>query len=292
MHLGDKAKLTVPLAFALASGVAVAQPKEAVPADAPSAELQKLLQNCDARKFETVIDVTVDGKPRKSKVKLCGTAGQSDADWIKTLKEAIDKTAANQRMPPAMRDQVITALNGEIGRLTGLQPKAAATASAPPALKPALPPPRQARPNTLARDYGSLPPLPATPPPPTRVLASAGVNVPMLSRPRLSLTCFVPGDLAGDGPCTGFDRDTLLIVKAGEDLPAGTSLRFVRNGDSRADVELAQLKRGKSMRVPLPREVCKGVVGGRLEIRIVRSAPAVGPTGQEVGREGPYNLRC
>ena len=285
MHLGDKAKLIVPLALALASGVAVAQPKDTAPADAPSAEMQKLLQNCDARKFETVIDVTVDGKPRKSKVKLCGTAGQSDADWIKTLKEAVDKTAANQKMPPAMRDQVIRALNGEIGRLTGLLPKASGAA-------PALPPPRRPAQNTLARDYGSLPPLPSTPPPPTRVLASAGVNVPMLSRPRLSMTCFAPGDLAGDGPCFGFERDTLLIVKAGEDLPAGTSLRFVRNGDRQADVELAQLKRGKSMRVSLPSEVCKGVVGGRLEIRIVRSAPAVGPTGQEVGREGPYNLRC
>lgn len=267
MHLGDKAKFMAPLALALVAGLAEAQPKEPAPADAPSAEMQKLLQNCDARKFETVIDVTVEGKPRKSKVKLCGTAGQSDADWIKTLKEAVDKTAANQKMPQAMRDRIITALNGEIARLTGLQPKAAATASAPPAPKPALPPP-------------------------TRVLASAGVNVPMLSRPRLSMTCFAPGDLAGDGPCTGFERDTLLIVKAGENLPPGTSLRFVRNGDRQADVELAQLKRGKSMRVALPREVCRGVVGGRLEIRIVRSVPAVGPKGQEVGKEGPYNLRC
>lgn len=292
MHLGDKAKFMAPLALALVAGLAEAQPKEPAPADAPSAEMQKLLQNCDARKFETVIDVTVEGKPRKSKVKLCGTAGQSDADWIKTLKEAVDKTAANQKMPQAMRDRIITALNGEIARLTGLQPKAGAAASAPPAPKPALPPPRQARQDTLARDYGSLPPLPATAPPPTRVLASAGVNVPMLSRPRLSMTCFAPGDLAGDGPCTGFERDTLLIVKAGENLPPGTSLRFVRNGDRQADVELAQLKRGKSMRVALPREVCRGVVGGRLEIRIVRSVPAVGPKGQEVGKEGPYNLRC
>lgn len=277
----------VPLALALVAGAAVAQPKDPAPAEAPSAEMQKLLQNCDAHKFETVIDVMVDGKPKKSRVKLCGTEGQSDADWIKTLKEAVDKTAANQKMPQPVRDQVIAALNGEIARLTGLIPKA-------PAATAKLPPPRSARPtqNTMARDYTSLPPLPATPPPPTRVLAAAGINAPMLSRPRLSMTCFAPSDLAGDGPCTGFERDTLLIVKAGEDLPAGTSLRFVRNGDRRADVQLAQLKRGKSMRLPLPPEVCKGVVGGRLEIRIVRSAPAVGPTGQEVGKEGPYNLRC
>ena len=32
--------------------------------------------------------------------------------------------------------------------------------------------------------------------------------------------------------------------------------------------------------------------GGRLDIRIVRAAPGAGPTGQEVGEDGPYNLRC
>jgi hypothetical protein len=272
------------VAVALASGAAIAQPKDgAAPSDAPSSEMQKLLQNCDAHKFETVIEVTADGQPRKSKVKLCGTDGQSDSAWIGTLKDAVAKTAANDKMPQAVRDQIIMALNGEIIRLTGLLPK-------PPAAAATLPPPRPAPPSSMSRDYTSFAPLPAAPAvAATRVLAP---NMPLLARPRLSMTCFAPSDIAGDGPCTQFERDTLLTVKAGEDLPPGTSLRFVRSGDSRADVALAQLKRGKSMRFALPPEVCKGAGGGRLELRIVRSAPDAGTLGQVVGSEGPYNLRC
>ena len=106
----------------------------------------------------------------------------------------------------------------------------------------------------------------------------------------MSLFCYTPGEGA-EGPCTDFTRDTLLIVHADEDLPAGTSLRFVRNGDAQADVELAQLRRGKSMRFAIPPEVCNRVTNGKLELRIVRAVAAV-PLGQEVGSDGPYILRC
>jgi hypothetical protein len=290
MQLGAQPKILLLATLALAPAAAAAQPKDnPAPAEAPSAEMQKLLQNCEAHRFETVIETTVDGQPKKSKVRLCGNEGQSDADWIRTLKDAVEKTAANDKMSQAMRDQLISALNGEITRLTGLLAKPPAAVAST-----ALPPPRAAPApqSTIGRDYASLPPLPATPPPPTRVIAAGAANIPLLARPRLSITCFSPGDVGADGPCTDFVRDTLVTVRAGEDLPAGTSLRFVRNGDRRADVELAGLKRGKSLRFALPQDVCRGVGGGRLEVRIVRSAPGVGELGQEVGREGPFNLRC
>ena len=106
----------------------------------------------------------------------------------------------------------------------------------------------------------------------------------------MSLLCYTPGEGA-EGPCTDFTRDTLLTVHADEDLPPGTSLRFVRNGDTQADVQLAQLKRGRSMRFAIPQEVCNHVTNGKLELRVVRSVAAV-PTGQEVGSDGPYDLRC
>jgi hypothetical protein len=99
----------------------------------------------------------------------------------------------------------------------------------------------------------------------------------------MSFICFNPGE--AEGPCTGFNRYTLITVRAGEDLPADTSLRFVRDGDPQADVALAQLKKGKSVRFAVPADVCRHVVGGKLELRIVRS-------GQEVGSDGPYNLNC
>jgi hypothetical protein len=135
-----------------------------------------------------------------------------------------------------------------------------------------------------ADEYAGLPPLPTAPTAPTHVLGlAAGASLTPLPMPRMSFTCFDAGQT--DGPCTGFTRDTLLTISAGEDLPAGTSLRFVRDGDPKAEVDLAQLKKGRSMRLAMPTDVCLHAVGGKLELQVVRS-------GQEVGSEGPYNLQC
>jgi hypothetical protein len=271
--------------------------------------MQKLLQNCDAHKFETMINVTVGGQAKQSRVKLCGTEGQSDADWVRTLKDAVAKTASNLQMPPPVREQIVTALNAEIARLRGSEaaalppPRASGKTSAlddlsalPPLPEPkqaeatpSLPPPRMTAPPPSSQDYAELPPLPTAPTAPSHILT--GLSLPQLPKPRMSFSCFAAGDI-GNGPCTGFARDTMMTVRADEDLPAGTSIRFVRNGDARGDVDLAQLRKGKTQRFPLPPEVCSHVSGATLEIRIVRSVPAAGPSGQVVGKDGPYDLRC
>jgi hypothetical protein len=271
---------------------------------------QSLVQSCDAHKFETLIEVPgPDGAIKHSRVKLCGNEGQSDADWVRTLKDAVAKTQANTEMPASVREQIITAVNAEIARIespskVGLLPpiKGLGSASSPladyGALPPlpsgpspsSLPPPRSAA-QSAPSDFAALPPMPDTPPPPVHVLPGASAALPALPRPKLSFACFTPGE-GGEGPCTDFTRDTLVVVRADEDLPAGTSLRFVARGNEPADVELAQLKRGRTMRFALPSAVCRGMTNGSLEIRIVRSVPAAGSSGQEVGQEGPYALRC
>ena len=263
-------------------------PKKAAPqASAPEAQGQLAVQNCDAHKFETVV--------QQSRVKLCGNEGQTDAQWIGTLKDAIAKLNANKEMPVAMRDQIIAAIYAEIARLEsssatsqvgnlsfdGLaplpgQPKAG---NATP-----LPAPRRVAPEPVQDQYAALPPLPDGPTAPTHVLGiAAGASLTPLPKPRISFDCYDPG--GAEGPCTGFTRQTLVTVRAGEDLPADTSLRFVRDGDPKADVALAQLKKGKTMRLAVPTDVCLHAVGGKLELQIVRG-------GQEVGSEGPYNLSC
>jgi hypothetical protein len=289
------------IALGLAAAPAAAAPKNKE--QAPPAAIQKLLQNCDAHKFETTIDVPAEGGVKHSRMKLCGTEGQSDAEWIGTLKDAVAKTEANLAMPKPVRDQIVTALKAEIERLDGAASTALTGALPPPraavpsataegySTLPSLPPPRQAAPTPPPPEYTSLPPLPTTPPPPAHVLAgTVGASVAILPKPRMSFSCYTPGEGA-DGPCTDFNRDTLLTVRADEDLPAGTSLRFVRNGSAEADVELAQLKRGKSMRFPLPAPVCSRVTNGKLELRVVRSVADV-PDGQEVASDGPFDLRC
>ena len=282
-----------------ALGANSARAQESAP---PASDVRQLVENCDAHKFETVVPDEVDGKPHQSKVKLCGKEGQSDSQWIDTLKDAVEKLNANSEMRASTRDQIATALKTEIARLEMKSVQAfAANPTAPksdalagitalpplPQPKPSqvalLPPPRTV-PSVPKRDYAALPPLPTKPVAPTRVLSGGAASLAAaLPRPRMSFICYNPGE--AEGPCTGFSRQTLLTVRAGEDLPANTSLRFVRDGDPQADVALAQLKKGKSVRMTVPADVCRHVVGGKLELRIVRA-------GQEVGSDGPYNLNC
>jgi hypothetical protein len=286
--------LNIATAIVLAIGASAAAanaPAEPPAAEGASPQVEKLLQNCDAHKFETVVDAVVDGHPHKSRVKLCGQEGQSDADWIGTLKDAIAKLNANSEMDPPVRAQIVSAITAEIARLQMM-----ADLSAPKARQTVA---ETARP--LSNDYSSLPPLPAAPPPP-KVLAPAAVAqtspaatmpaasasvamLPSAPPPKLSFACYSPGDLGGDAPCTGFDRDTMLTIRAGADIPSGVGLRFVRNGDARVTVELAQLRRGKSLRIALPRDVCAGVGDGKLELQVLQN-------GAPVSTDGPYSLRC
>jgi hypothetical protein len=283
-----------------------AAPRKPAPAARASPKppaVPKLMQSCDAHKFETVVDTMVDGQPHKSKVKLCGVEGQSDAEWIKTLSDAIRKLEANKYMAPATRGQIVSAINAEIARLSIIGPPAAARGQT---AAQALPSP------ALSRDYSALPPLPppeksaapVPPIPPAQQDFAVGPSVPapvlpapltavpaapaIASRaPRLEIACATPGDMAGSGPCAAFERETVLTISADEDVPAGTMLQFVRNGRAQGDISLAGLSKSGALRTGLPRSVCSGFGAGRLELRIVRNAG-----GEVLRTDGPYSLRC
>lgn len=303
MVTGRIALTAAALALAFPIGASAAPAKEASPADsAPDSAEAQLLRNCDAHKFETVVHDVVDGHPEASNVKLCGKEGQSDADWIGTLKDAITKVTGNKDMPEPVREQIVTALRTEIARLENPVPlvssgpasgKSAFATLTPigPLPQPrtgesaSLPPPRTVGPASgLSDEYPVAPSIPTAPPPPVQVLSgAAGASLPFLPKPRMTLTCYTPGQ--AEGPCTGFTRDTQITVHAGEDLPSAVGVRFVRDDDPKADVVLPQLKKGRSATFDVPADVCRHAVGGKLELRITRQ-------GQEVGSEGPFNLNC
>lgn len=283
------------IALALSAAAVAAPAKKAAPP--ANAAVKQLLDNCDAHKFETTVDAVVDGEPHRSKVKLCGKDGQSDADWIGTLKDAIAKLDANEDMDAGVRAQIVTAINAEIARLqSAAASQHVAIANDPGFGKEA---------SSIAREYSALPPLPPAPPSPPKVLLPAATgtiipSAPAKSRPvapasvalvaaspapRLSYTCYSPGDLGGDAPCASFDRETMLTVRAQADVPAGVALRFLRNGEQRAEVDLARLNRGKSLRIALPSAVCAGVGDGSLQLQVVQN-------GAELKSDGPYSLRC
>ena len=246
--------------------------------------------DCEAHKFETIVRVTVAGKPRSSKVKLCGNVGQTDADWLHTLKDAVNKIGVNASMSAAAKDQVIAALNVEIARLSPTAdngPQPSTVLALPPAAD--LAPPRSFSPPAGGPvQYSALPPLPA-PLPAASTAVAAAPGPPPLPAPRLTLRCLAMNTVSAEGPCDTLERDMVLTVRADEDVARGTSLRFLRRGDNRAEVELAQLRRGQTQRFALPPRVCQGVAGSRVEIQVVRvarSAPQV------VDTRGPYELRC
>jgi hypothetical protein len=85
--------LTFAAAVLTAAGAYAQSAEPETPADAKA-----LIDACNAHRFETIVDTEVDGQPRKQKVKLCGKPGQNDADWVATLKDAVDKVAAYDKM--------------------------------------------------------------------------------------------------------------------------------------------------------------------------------------------------
>jgi hypothetical protein len=262
-------------------------------AAAPAAEAA-IVPDCDAHKFEVPVTTMVGGQQKQSKVKICGHLGQSDVEWVATLKDARNKVAANARMSANIKGQILPSLDLEIARLAAA--KAPEMLSAPPL--PSAPaasrssilavpvrPPEATQPHA---EYSALPPLPA-PRPAISSTPVAASGPPPLPAPRLTLRCLVMNAGSAEGPCDLLERDMLVMVQADEDLARGTSLRFLRRGDNRAEVALNPLRRGQVQRFALPARVCQGVAGSLVEIEVVRTS---GAGAQIVDTRGPYELRC
>ena len=283
--------------MAVAVAGSAAAPKKASPAASPNA-VQALVQSCEAHKFETMIQLPgEDGKPRSSRVKLCGNQGQSDADWIRTLKDAVAKATASPDMPKAAKDQIVTAINAEIERLSAAAPSPTETATREPPSSPEAP---------LSRDYASLPPLPGpTEAAPPRVLlppsgetdlaaiklepgskgergvpTTTSTSAAMLPATRLHLRCAMPSDPDRPGICDIIEPSTLLVVRADAAIPAGMQLRFVRRGTLHGELAVPALRQGQTATLRLPADVCAGVARSRVSIE------AGG------GTLGEYELRC
>lgn len=268
---------------------------EPVTADRPADVATALTANCSAHKLEIPVIATVKGVTKSTKVAICGQVGQTDEQWIGTLRDSRAKVVANAKMSPTVKKQITDGLDREIARLSIAPapsppaPTAKSVAVVPPIAPPLASPKPLVAESGPAAEYSALPPMPAPKP---AVVADANYKPPqMLPRPRFTLRCFNPNDTLGDVECNELVREMRLTIRADEDIPAGTRLRFLRRGDARGEVELAQLRRGRSEQVPLPPSVCAGVGGSRVEIQVLRRG-AGAASGQVVDTLGPYELRC
>lgn len=273
------------LALLVAAGSVAAAAERKAPAPADPSPVQSPVQSCDAHKFETTVHLTgPDGQSKESKVKMCGTAGQSDADWIRTLKDAVKKTSLSPQMPQAAKEQIIAAVNAEIDRLS--HPGLALPANTDIA-KLAKTAPARTEEVPLSRDYGSLGALPtATNVEPPHVL---GPGAAVAAAPRVTLRCALAGDEDRPDACDSIDRDTVLVLRADDAYPRGIEVRFLRHGDQRAELDVPALKTGQTTTLRLPPAVCSGVVRSKVEIQALGGNS---PSGTPAGTIGEYDLRC
>lgn len=257
--------------------------KDAAAGQSPTPPTSKAQADaCNARKFETTVEVTVDGKKRGSPVKLCGKPGQTDADWANTLKDAAKTVQANEKMPKSVKDQIVTALNAEIAKveITRAGPAKAVTSALPPAPKP---------PAERPPEYSILPPIPTAP---VAAKSSMAQRAPLLPKPRLSVQCMTPAELSGGGSCQSLRRNTVFTIRADENLVGGARLRFLRDGNFRDEKALAPMRQGQSSRFKLPPKVCSGVYRTTLRIEILRGSVNGAGANAATDTLGPYQLRC
>jgi hypothetical protein len=267
------------LAPALAATAAIAAQPASEGAPAATSEAAKKIAACEGEKFEFAA-----GDPRPTKITLCSDNGASTADLVRMFESAAAKIEQLEKLPQDRRAALVAQLKAKIIEV------GSRNAFASPL--PAMVPPPVIRPEIGPKpEYAQLPPLPAPVRAPAVALATRAPAV-VLAKPRLTLECSTPGEIGEGGPCLNFGKDTLLTVRADETLPAGTGLRFVRRGDIRAELVLAQLRKGQVRRIKLPAEVCAGVTGSNIEIQVVRTPAGALSAGQVVDRHGPYQLRC
>lgn len=226
---------------------------------------RKKVVECEGEKF--VFAWGAGARP--TKVTLCSKKDATADELVKMLDDAAAKLERASSIPDDRRTVIVEQIRAKIAELkrgNAAAAEAAALAEAPapapqPVTRSAVPP--VFRPAPLAAAKPSL----------------------LAAKPRLTFECYTPGDIGSGGPCTTLGRDTRLTVKAGEPLAGATTLRFRRNGETRAELALNQMRKGQSVRLVMPRQVCGGVVEAEVEIQVARG-------GSAVDTRGPYLLRC
>lgn len=291
-----------------ATAVAIAAPAtgqvspDALTEPAPAATPEKVvegatpdrvarIEQCQGHKFDTMVQVDPVRK-RSTRVKLCADPGASDADWVKTLESAIVQLE-ERAMPAEAKDKVIAELRQEIAKFAPTGSAASNSQSAKTFVGNLGNVGSLAQP-TERFETSTLPPLPPPLPrkPAPSAAGTAGASASAAAAPgpamRFRIKCLARGESGAGSTCDFFDSGTTLALSAVEGLEKGGTLRFRRKGDVRGEVALAPLAAGKSVRVRLPAELCRGVAFASVELELL----APGSRGLVADRAGPYDMKC
>lgn len=236
---------------------------------------RKKVFDCEGEKFQ----FTWGSGSRPTKVTLCSKKDATPAELVIMLDDAATKLEATDSIAEDRRVAIVQQIRAKIAEIQSASANAAE--SSPVAQTPADVPQGPASVPAMVAAPSPYPAVPVLTPAPVPVAARPTV----LSKPRLTIECYTPGDIGSGGPCTVIRRETRVIVKAGEALGGGTGLRFRRYGETRAEVVLSPMRTGQSVRFVVPRKLCIGVVGAEIEIQVIQG-------GNAVDTRGPFTLRC
>lgn len=243
-------------------------------------EAANVLSKCGDRRFETSAEGMIGGKMRRRRMTLCALPTDTDAQWLTKLENAIIWVKAQTDLSDGVKDQLIADLRKEIAR-----PKTVR-------LSPALPPANLPAADALVATVPPMPaPLPNSYAPGAIPLAASAALAPV-PRPPLTIRCLGTGERGAGSRCGRLAPDTVFAVKADGNLASPATLRFLRRGEQRADVELAALRRGQMVRIKLPPEICSGIVRSEVAIQIVAGQPAPGRVARVADTLGPYPIHC
>jgi hypothetical protein len=246
---------------------------------------------CPSFRFETVV-VTDASHKRGSRVRLCANAGASEADWVKTLEDAI-KQVRDGPMPAVAKADLISQIENEVARYRPKPQAGSINLDVPAGQSPvgAV---------TLGKDQlGSSTGLPEAPfavsslpsldrPKPAPGAAKAEPSKPMVA----TVKCLSAGERGSGMTCDYFRKETVLALRAVRGLEDGAVIRFLRRGEERGEVDLDGLAPGRTARIALPAELCRGVATSKVEIAILPPRSSKAFARGAAGRLGPFGLRC
>ena len=237
-----------------------------------------LRSQCGDRRFETSADGMIDGELKRRKITLCAAPGDSNAQWIAKLENAVSWVRAQPGLSDPVKAQLVASLQAKIESERSLGPMRALPSGGLPAADALV---------------ATVPPMP--PPLPRSTLSGAAMLAlapPLVARPPLTIRCLAAGERGAGTACGKLAATTVFTVHADADLAGPTTLRFTRRGEFRAETEVAALRRGQILRVKMPSQVCAGVVRSDVAIEIMSASSNSGRVAQIADKVGPFDLHC
>lgn len=238
---------------------------------------RKKVVDCKGEKFQ----FSWGAGSRPTRVTLCSKKDATPNELVTMLEEAAAKLEQTATIAEDRRTALVHQIRAKIAEIKSAAahiPAPSGQADVPPPNPPAAVislPPLQPLPMERSTAIGIVAPKPV----------AAAAPPPAAGGPQLTIECTSPADTARGDPCVILAPDTWLIVTAGEEVTGGTKLRFVRRNKIRAETALKPMRKGQSVRLVLPRQLCAGVLTSEASIEVVRG-------GAVLDSLGPFLLRC